>query len=147
MPSTTITAIPGVVRRLATSVLGHSATASTPVSAHTFAATASYSYAYLTSSLAAVRHSSTATAATTQPTRQEALSTFRGLLRAARHFGPYNHREYVRRRARDAFREHRAEQDPAAVRRLLDDAASQLAVAQRQGRISALYGAARLVVE
>ncbi|KAJ1985233.1 hypothetical protein H4R33_004122 [Dimargaris cristalligena] len=77
----------------------------------------------------------------------EALSLYRSFLRAARHFNSYNFREYVQRRSRDAFIEHRQVSDPARIQQLLQEARDQLVVAQRQARINALYSHDRLVLE
>ncbi len=68
-----------------------------------------------------------------------ALSLYRGMLRHGARFAENNFRQYALRRARTAFREHRAETDPARVEQLLAQAEEQLAIVKRQAVISALY--------
>uniref|UniRef100_A0A0E0GN06 Complex 1 LYR protein domain-containing protein n=1 Tax=Oryza nivara TaxID=4536 RepID=A0A0E0GN06_ORYNI len=73
------------------------------------------------------------------PTRAEALSLFRSLLRTARQFSDYNIREYARRRAADAFRENCALGDAAAAAAVFADGKKQLEVAKRQAVVYSLY--------
>ncbi|KAJ3057133.1 hypothetical protein HK097_000061 [Rhizophlyctis rosea] len=74
-----------------------------------------------------------------QPTRTEALSLYRSLLRASRLFETYNYREYVRRRAKDAFKQHAAETDIQTIKELLSKGKKDLKVAERQGWINRQY--------
>ena len=73
------------------------------------------------------------------PTRAEALSLFRSLLRTARQFSDYNIRVYARRRAVDAFRENRALGDAVAAAAVFADGKKQLEVAKRQAVVYSLY--------
>ncbi|KAG2553237.1 protein ISD11-like [Panicum virgatum] len=63
-------------------------------------------------------------AAVTAPTRAEALSLFRSLLRTAKQFSDYNIREYTRRRAAAAA---------------FAEGKKQLEVAKRQAVVYSLY--------
>lgn len=78
-------------------------------------------------------------AAAAAPARAEVLSLYRALLREGRKFSNYNVREYVSRRAREAFREHRQVADPEAVERLIGRAREQLEVARRQVVVYSLF--------
>ena len=78
-------------------------------------------------------------AAVAAPTRAEALSLFRSLLRTAKQFSDYNIREYTRRRAADAFRENRALPDAAAAAAAFAEGKKQLEVAKRQAVVYSLY--------
>lgn len=53
------------------------------------------------------------------PTAYEVRSLYRSLLRQASQFAAYNFREYAKRRARDAFREHRGEAEERRVQELM----------------------------
>ncbi|KAI4110673.1 MAG: hypothetical protein LQ339_001250 [Xanthoria mediterranea] len=77
----------------------------------------------------------------------QARSLFRSLLRQSSQFAAYNFREYARRRARDAFREHRAEQDEGRVKELLQKGVKELQVMKRQTVVSQFFQLDRLVVE
>lgn len=55
---------------------------------------------------------------------------YRKFLRGANQFAAYNFREYSRRRARDAFRQHRCETDPARIQALLARGREDLLVLQ-----------------
>ncbi|KAF2452449.1 hypothetical protein BDY21DRAFT_359197 [Lineolata rhizophorae] len=77
----------------------------------------------------------------------QARSLYRSLLRTANQFAAYNFREYARRRARDAFREHAAETDARAVQELVQKGLKELQVMKRQTVISQFYQLDRLVVE
>ncbi|KAI4209466.1 MAG: hypothetical protein LQ351_007597 [Letrouitia transgressa] len=81
-----------------------------------------------------------------QQTDQE-KKKFRSLLRQSAHFASYNFREYARRRTRDAFREHAAEDDERAVQELVQRGLRELAVMKRQTVVSQFYQLDRLVVE
>ena len=80
-------------------------------------------------------------AAVAAPTRAEALSLFRSLLRTAKQFSDYNIQEYTRRRAADAFRENRALPDAAAAAAAaaFAEGKKQLEVAKRQAVVYSLY--------
>ena len=60
------------------------------------------------------------------PSRAEVLSLFRAFLRTARKFSDYNIREYIRRRATDAFRDNRALADTPAAAAAFADLKQQL---------------------
>jgi predicted flavoprotein YhiN len=90
---------------------------------------------------------------------------YRQLLRQGEQFAAYNFREYAKRRTRDAFREHKNEQDPRKVQELVQHGLKELqgmkvrihnqcqvegwelTVEQRQTVISQFYQLDRLVVE
>ncbi|KAI1851886.1 hypothetical protein JX265_008308 [Neoarthrinium moseri] len=78
---------------------------------------------------------------------QQARSLFRQLLRQSSQFSSYNFREYARRRTRDAFREHQAEQDPRQVQELLQKGLKELQMMKRQTVLGQFYHMDRLVVE
>jgi hypothetical protein len=48
------------------------------------------------------------------------------LLRQSQQFAAYNFREYAKRRTRDAFREHKAEQDPRKIQELIQKGLKEL---------------------
>ncbi|XP_078430283.1 LYR family of Fe/S cluster biogenesis protein [Wolffia australiana] len=73
------------------------------------------------------------------PSRSEALSLFRSLLRTAKRYSDYNIREYVRRRTIDGFRENRNLADPTAVAEVLSEGRNQLEVAKRQAAVYSIY--------
>ncbi|KAL5995859.1 hypothetical protein ACLOJK_025931 [Asimina triloba] len=73
------------------------------------------------------------------PAREEILSLFRSLLRAARSFPDYNIREYTRLRTVDGFRENRSLSDPSSISAAFNDGMSQLEVAKRQAVVYSLY--------
>ena len=90
---------------------------------------------------------------------------YRQLLRQGEQFAAYNFREYAKRRTRDAFREHKDEQDPRKVQELVQHGLKELqgmkvrihnlcqvegwelTAEQRQTVISQFYQLDRLVVE
>ncbi|XP_015879880.4 uncharacterized protein LOC107415951 [Ziziphus jujuba] len=78
-------------------------------------------------------------AAAPVPSRREALSLFRSLLRIAREFPDYNIRDYTKRRTIDAFRQNRSLSDPSSVSSAFSDGKSQLEVANRQALVYSLY--------
>ncbi|KAJ3092911.1 hypothetical protein HK100_006816 [Physocladia obscura] len=84
---------------------------------------------------------------TTLPTRAQALELYRALLRSARQFSNYNFRNYVARRATDAFRANQTLSDSAARAAAYANGLAELGVARRQGAIDAMYRSERLVVE
>ena len=73
------------------------------------------------------------------PSRAEVLSLFRAFLRTARKFSDYNIREYMRRRAADAFRDNRALADTPAATAAFADLKQQLEVWKRQVLVYSLY--------
>ncbi|KAI0130114.1 hypothetical protein BJ170DRAFT_618758 [Xylariales sp. AK1849] len=77
----------------------------------------------------------------------QARSLYRQLLRQGSQFNAYNFREYARRRTRDAFREHKAEQDPRAVQELIQKGLKELQMMKRQTVVSQFFQLDRLVVE
>ncbi|KAL6363107.1 hypothetical protein LRP88_02511 [Fusarium phalaenopsidis] len=96
---------------------------------------------------------------------QQVRSLYRQLLRQGEQFAAYNFREYAKRRTRDAFREHKDEQDPRKVQELVQHGLKELqgmkvrihnlcqvegwelTAEQRQTVISQFYQLDRLVVE
>jgi len=63
------------------------------------------------------------------PTRApEVRSLFRSLLRQSSQFAAYNFREYAKRRTRDAFREHKGEQEERRVQELVQKGLQELQV-------------------
>ncbi|XP_022134602.1 LYR motif-containing protein 4-like [Momordica charantia] len=73
------------------------------------------------------------------PTRTEALSLLRSLLRTARHFCDYNVREYAKRRAVDGFRHNRNLSDPSSISSAYADGRAQLEVARRQSTVYSFF--------
>ncbi|KAL7272033.1 hypothetical protein RUND412_005172 [Rhizina undulata] len=80
-------------------------------------------------------------------TAVQARSLYRNLLRFSNKFAAYNFREYARRRTRDAFREHKDEQDAQQVQELIQHGLRELQVLKRQTMISQFFQMDRLVVE
>ncbi|ORY37826.1 iron-sulfur cluster biosynthesis protein Isd11 [Rhizoclosmatium globosum] len=66
------------------------------------------------------------------PTRTEALSLYRNLLRSARLFSNYNFRNYVVRRSTDAFRHFKSETDASILAAAFQKGLAELGVAKRQ---------------
>ena len=58
----------------------------------------------------------------------EVRSLFRSLLRQSNQFAAYNFREYAKRRTRDAFREHKSEQEGRRVQELVQKGLQELQV-------------------
>lgn len=56
-------------------------------------------------------------------------------------------REYAVRRTRDAFKEHKNEQDPKKIASLLKSAEENLDIVRRQVLIGEMYGDGRLIIE
>ncbi|KAJ1701596.1 hypothetical protein LUZ63_001375 [Rhynchospora breviuscula] len=83
--------------------------------------------------------SAAATAMAAPPTRAEALSLLRSLLRTASKFNDYNVREYIKRRSLDAFRENKSLSDPSSLASAFSDGKAQLEVAKRQAVVYSLY--------
>ncbi|KAA0057977.1 LYR motif-containing protein 4 [Cucumis melo var. makuwa] len=73
------------------------------------------------------------------PTRSEALSLLRSLIRTSRQFCDYNIREYAKRRVVDGFRHNRNLSDPSSISSAYADGKAQLEVAKRQSAIYSLY--------
>ncbi|KIN07710.1 hypothetical protein OIDMADRAFT_16281 [Oidiodendron maius Zn] len=80
-------------------------------------------------------------------TAQQARSLYRQLLRQGGQFAAYNFREYAKRRARDAFREHKDVQDEREIQKLIQKGLKELQSMKRQTVISQFYQLDRLVVE
>ncbi len=70
----------------------------------------------------------------------EVRHLFRALLREASRFPNYNVREYVKRRAIDAFHQYRDQSDPAIVDAAFKRGLQQLEIARRQSLVYSLYG-------
>ncbi|KAL3690549.1 hypothetical protein R1sor_016858 [Riccia sorocarpa] len=70
--------------------------------------------------------------ATAGPSPAEAKALFKAFLREARKFPNYNIREYVKRRAKEGFRECQSITDPSAAAAAFADGKQQLEVAKRQ---------------
>ncbi|KAL3690551.1 hypothetical protein R1sor_016860 [Riccia sorocarpa] len=66
------------------------------------------------------------------PSPAEAKALFKAFLREARKFPNYNIREYVKRRAKEGFRECQSITDPSAAAAAFADGKQQLEVAKRQ---------------
>lgn len=73
---------------------------------------------------------------------ETARALYRAFVRAGRAFNDYNVREYVRRRARVGFEEHRHLVGDEAARELRRGREA-LEVARRQASVYALFGATR----
>ncbi|PSC72611.1 LYR motif-containing 4 [Micractinium conductrix] len=74
------------------------------------------------------------------PSAAEARALYRAFLRSSQHFGTsYNIKEYVKRRARDGFRDAAAVSDPAELARLWGAGRAQLEVARRQAIVYDLF--------
>lgn len=76
------------------------------------------------------------------PRTTDAIALYRALARAGRGFNDYNVREYVRRRGREGFEEHR-EARGADAARAIERGTEALAVVRRQAGVFALYGNGR----
>ncbi|CEF98387.1 Complex 1 LYR protein [Ostreococcus tauri] len=76
------------------------------------------------------------------PGTTRAIALYRALARAGRGFNDYNVREYVRRRAREGFEDHRAARGADAAR-AIERGMEALAVVRRQAGVFALYGNGR----
>lgn len=70
---------------------------------------------------------------------REVLSLYRDFLRVGRQFSNYNVREFVKRRAKEGFREGQALTDPATISAALKQAKDQLSVAKRQSVVYSLF--------
>lgn len=70
----------------------------------------------------------------------EVRHLFRALLREASRFSNYNVREYVKRRAIDAFHQYQDQSDPAVVDAAFKRGLQQLEIARRQSLVYSLYG-------
>jgi hypothetical protein len=70
---------------------------------------------------------------------REVLGLYREFLRVGRKFTNYNVREFVKRRAKEGFREGKDLTDAAAIAAALKHAKEQLAVAQRQSVVYSLF--------
>ncbi|KAI9003092.1 hypothetical protein BC832DRAFT_91042 [Gaertneriomyces semiglobifer] len=81
------------------------------------------------------------------PSRDQILALYRHLLRSSRSFANYNYRSYVHRRAKDAFRAHATETDPARISALYQQGRTDLDVARRQGWLNSQFKVNRSVAE
>ncbi|KAK4555353.1 hypothetical protein LTR86_007650 [Recurvomyces mirabilis] len=81
------------------------------------------------------------------PAISEVLSLYRSISRQARQFSNYNFREYAKRRARDAFRDNRAESDARRIQELMQKGLKELQILKRQTVVSQFFQLDRLVVE
>ncbi|KAJ3042858.1 hypothetical protein HDV00_006419 [Rhizophlyctis rosea] len=97
------------------------------------------------------RHAHSTAPLSSQPAstpRTEVLDLYRSILRSSRLFETYNYREYVRRRAHDAFRAHKDESDPGRIAELVAKGKKDLEVVRRQGWINKQFaGGEKTVVE
>lgn len=75
------------------------------------------------------------------------IQLYKNLLREGKKFKSYNYREYAVRRTRDAFKEHKNEQDPKKIASLLKSAEENLDIVRRQVLIGEMYGDGRLIIE
>ncbi|PHH81802.1 hypothetical protein CDD82_7844 [Ophiocordyceps australis] len=78
---------------------------------------------------------------------QQVKSLYRQLLRQGGQFSAYNFREYAKRRTRDAFREHKGEQDQRKIQELVQKGLRELQVMKRQTVVGQFYQLDRLVIE
>ncbi|KAI9094095.1 LYR motif-containing protein 4 [Phlyctochytrium arcticum] len=81
------------------------------------------------------------------PSKSQILHLYRDLLRSSRAFSSHNYRDYVYRRTKDAFREHRTEADPQRINALYERAKQDLIVAKRQGYINSQFDVGKSVIE
>lgn len=72
---------------------------------------------------------------------------YRALLQHSARFSDYNFREYALRRTRDAFRQHKSENDPQVINRLYYDGLNNLAILKRQTAISQMFKTDPVIVE
>ncbi|XP_022332340.2 LYR motif-containing protein 4-like [Crassostrea virginica] len=79
--------------------------------------------------------------------RRKVIQLYKNLLRESNKFQSYNYREYALRRTRDAFREHKLEEDPKKITVLLRRAEENLDTIRRQVLVGEMYGDGRLVIE
>ncbi|MBN3318789.1 LYM4A protein, partial [Atractosteus spatula] len=68
--------------------------------------------------------------------RSQVLTLYRLLMRESSKFPSYNYRTYALRRVRDAFKENKHLEDSKTVEMLLNKGRDNLAILQRQVRIS-----------
>ncbi|XP_048731538.1 LYR motif-containing protein 4-like [Ostrea edulis] len=78
---------------------------------------------------------------------RKAIQIYKILLRESRKFKSYNYREYAVRRVRDAFKEHKNEQDPKKITSLLKSAEENLDIIRRQVLIGEMYSEGSLIIE
>ncbi|KAM9331762.1 LYR motif-containing protein 4 [Pholidichthys leucotaenia] len=81
------------------------------------------------------------------PTRFQAISLYRMMLRESQKFPSYNYRTYALRRVRDAFRANRTVADPKTAERLVEEGRKTLEMIKRQVSIGKMYEAQKMVVE
>jgi hypothetical protein len=72
------------------------------------------------------------------PSSAEVVSLFRSLLKEARKFEDYNIREYVKRRTKQGFQQHKSANPEVAASAFLEGK-EMLNVAKRQATIYSLY--------
>lgn len=75
------------------------------------------------------------------------IQLYKNLLREGKKFKSYNYREYAVRRTRDAFKEHKNEQDPKKIASLLKSAEENLDIVRRQVLVGEMYGDGKLIIE
>ncbi|KAG6545456.1 hypothetical protein Mapa_013056 [Marchantia paleacea] len=78
-------------------------------------------------------------AAAAAPSPAQARALLKAFMREARKFPNYNIREYVKRRAKEGFRECQSITDPAAAATAFANGKLQLEVAKRQSVVYSLY--------
>ncbi|XP_061197292.1 LYR motif-containing protein 4-like [Saccostrea echinata] len=79
--------------------------------------------------------------------RRKVIQLYKDLLRESRKFKSYNYREYALRRTRDAFKEHKNEDDPKKITSLLKSAEENLDIIRRQVLIGEMYSDGSLIIE
>ncbi|KND05040.1 uncharacterized protein SPPG_08870 [Spizellomyces punctatus DAOM BR117] len=81
------------------------------------------------------------------PTKRQIISLYRDLIRSSRVFASHNYRDYIHRRAQDAFRKNATETDPKRIQALYERGKRDLEVARRQGWLNAQFRADKSVVD
>ena len=75
----------------------------------------------------------------TMPSSTQTLKLYRAFQRAANKFPDYNYREYIKRRARDAFASSRSISNPQVIFSLYQQGIQELEIIHRQAIVNALY--------
>jgi len=79
--------------------------------------------------------------------RQQVLSAYKNLLRAASKWEHYGFREYTKIRARDAFRQNIGLTDKDTISKCIKEAQDGVELIKRQSVVGNLFTSSKLVVE
>lgn len=81
------------------------------------------------------------------PNNKQILGLYKQLLSNAYKFDNYNFREYSKRRIHDSFKEHKSLTDEEQITTFYNDGINNLAMLERQSKISQMFTFDKLVVE